>query len=455
MFSFAYDERNGSARLNNLRFNPYIGAYSHSAPSRRGHPENNAAMNRSINTMLLGSRNNPLIGTFRHSPATANIVSNGSLGLKGLMVKGGKQPPAVSQVTLSRQNNLTGSGNVAPLPLKNLTLADLKQIPVSTFIDGPTKDKNKKNRTDADGPVCPICLEFFVDGDELRTLPCAHCFHKRCVDIWLLGFMNEAGVDTCKCPQCRQHALVPRSTPSNSTSGSPPTLETSSVGDGESVRSTSVHSTNITSRRHRRTQGSDNNGTRMSSNRHTAGTPLAAPSPTQSVPTDETNAVGMLLMTNVLESNNPDFVSHHRRIGYDRHVPQISTNPSQESNLSGINSELSLQRTSSINSIVSGSLPQSISENTLADAVNSATFMMHLESVCFSPNAHPSRPNRITRDDISDDEDEDVEIVSGADVESAELVSLGTVLSEDDWVTCTPTFGSPVALTKKNSSRRN
>ena len=33
--------------------------------------------------------------------------------------------------------------------------------------------------------TCSICLENFKDRDSLRTLPCLHQFHVRCVDQWL------------------------------------------------------------------------------------------------------------------------------------------------------------------------------------------------------------------------------------------------------------------------------
>ncbi|CAI9267209.1 unnamed protein product [Lactuca saligna] len=42
---------------------------------------------------------------------------------------------------------------------------------------------------------CPICLEEFHVGDEVRGLPCAHNFHMACIDKWLR--LN------IKCPRCR------------------------------------------------------------------------------------------------------------------------------------------------------------------------------------------------------------------------------------------------------------
>ena len=32
--------------------------------------------------------------------------------------------------------------------------------------------------------ICPICIEAFSAIDEVRVTPCAHVFHRRCVDPW-------------------------------------------------------------------------------------------------------------------------------------------------------------------------------------------------------------------------------------------------------------------------------
>ncbi|KAI6657702.1 E3 ubiquitin-protein ligase [Oopsacas minuta] len=32
---------------------------------------------------------------------------------------------------------------------------------------------------------CSVCLDEFMSGDVIRTLPCTHPFHKDCVDKWL------------------------------------------------------------------------------------------------------------------------------------------------------------------------------------------------------------------------------------------------------------------------------
>lgn len=42
---------------------------------------------------------------------------------------------------------------------------------------------------------CSICLEEFVTDDGVRTLPCLHIFHLRCVDTWL---STNASCPVCK-----------------------------------------------------------------------------------------------------------------------------------------------------------------------------------------------------------------------------------------------------------------
>lgn len=34
---------------------------------------------------------------------------------------------------------------------------------------------------------CPLCLDAISPGAILRTLPCSHCFHAKCLDTWFLS----------------------------------------------------------------------------------------------------------------------------------------------------------------------------------------------------------------------------------------------------------------------------
>ncbi|ORY07124.1 hypothetical protein K493DRAFT_332896 [Basidiobolus meristosporus CBS 931.73] len=44
--------------------------------------------------------------------------------------------------------------------------------------------------------VCPICLDDFKDGEEVRELPCCHYYHLECIDPWLT---TKSGT----CPMCK------------------------------------------------------------------------------------------------------------------------------------------------------------------------------------------------------------------------------------------------------------
>lgn len=46
------------------------------------------------------------------------------------------------------------------------------------------------------GLACSVCTDDFVNGQDIRVLPCKHKFHPECIDPWLL---NVSGT----CPLCR------------------------------------------------------------------------------------------------------------------------------------------------------------------------------------------------------------------------------------------------------------
>jgi len=47
--------------------------------------------------------------------------------------------------------------------------------------------------------LCSVCLAGFESGDEVRSLPCNHNFHRSCIDVWL----QRSGM----CPLCRRMVL--------------------------------------------------------------------------------------------------------------------------------------------------------------------------------------------------------------------------------------------------------
>ncbi|KAI5176036.1 hypothetical protein PAEPH01_2226 [Pancytospora epiphaga] len=58
------------------------------------------------------------------------------------------------------------------------------------------KLSSAKYTKDMDLPNCPVCLDEFVEEQEIRILSCRHGFHKECIDAWL--------IHTLKCPICRK-----------------------------------------------------------------------------------------------------------------------------------------------------------------------------------------------------------------------------------------------------------
>ncbi|KAI3464071.1 hypothetical protein Pfo_020734 [Paulownia fortunei] len=88
---------------------------------------------------------------------------------------------------------LRGMGLDAATYQPGLYLTPAQREAVEALIQELPKFRLKAVPTDCS--ECPICLEEFHVGNEVRGLPCAHNFHVECIDEWLQ--LN------IKCPRCR------------------------------------------------------------------------------------------------------------------------------------------------------------------------------------------------------------------------------------------------------------
>ncbi|PSR95867.1 E3 ubiquitin-protein like [Actinidia chinensis var. chinensis] len=88
---------------------------------------------------------------------------------------------------------MRGMGQEAAAFQPGLYLTPAQREAVEALIQELPKFRLKAVPTDCS--ECPICLEEFHVGNEVRGLPCAHNFHVECIDEWLR--LNV------KCPRCR------------------------------------------------------------------------------------------------------------------------------------------------------------------------------------------------------------------------------------------------------------
>lgn len=137
--------------------------------------------------MLEEFRRNPLVGLFRHAPVSSSVAPAAcgsaatlgwrSLGLKTILyVDSTKNGP----VMVPRQQPQSSASHSF--------LISLRRIPSRVFsssVSSPSptaslvvEETGESTEQCLNKPSCSICLVPYVDGDELRTLACSHCFHK-------------------------------------------------------------------------------------------------------------------------------------------------------------------------------------------------------------------------------------------------------------------------------------
>eukprot|EP01112_Ceratiomyxa_fruticulosa_P023778 TRINITY_DN926_c0_g1_i1.p1 TRINITY_DN926_c0_g1~~TRINITY_DN926_c0_g1_i1.p1 ORF type:complete len:344 (-),score=68.02 TRINITY_DN926_c0_g1_i1:205-1236(-) len=67
------------------------------------------------------------------------------------------------------------------------------QTPKNILDSLPTEVFSEKFAKDV--PHCTVCLSPYNEGEQLKSLPCLHCFHTDCLDQWFKV--------SCSCPTCK------------------------------------------------------------------------------------------------------------------------------------------------------------------------------------------------------------------------------------------------------------
>lgn len=118
------------------------------------------------------------------------------------------QPPLRPVVSLPDSSSLNFSDNISQLPsTTSAPAADTHCFGVAFWkLPMPALEDDGASTcvSDEDGSsgnsstmfnTCGVCLVDFQGGEEIRTLPCGHLFHRECIDHWLLNCSISCPVD--------------------------------------------------------------------------------------------------------------------------------------------------------------------------------------------------------------------------------------------------------------------
>jgi hypothetical protein len=82
------------------------------------------------------------------------------------------------------------------------TEAEINRCPSRSLKPNDELLKPKRSQESSSGEsikTCSICLETYREGETVRTIPCFHTFHAKCIDPWLS--------EKAECPICKHSAI--------------------------------------------------------------------------------------------------------------------------------------------------------------------------------------------------------------------------------------------------------
>lgn len=150
---------------------------------------------------------NVLCGFCGHvAPATSRLRRGGLHNMESRLAERSlvELPPGFSHLHASGgpmvRINVGGQRRVVPLMLLLALMAEEAETgnpAQAADIEALPTRKLAGSENIGEQSKCLICLEEFGDGDDIKTLPCLHIYHQKCVEQWL---RTDNSCPVCKTP---------------------------------------------------------------------------------------------------------------------------------------------------------------------------------------------------------------------------------------------------------------